>query len=138
MMWDPKLSVQPSEPSAAPLRPAKLAQRKGRIQRIGQVHGTVEIYNMRYRDSVEDRVHQLLSDRLQDIFSLFGQVPDVLEDVWVAVALGDKEAAKRIIDDVPKSHPFELRYTRVEKIEWESCTKVLEAGEMQRVLSQGW
>jgi SNF2 family DNA or RNA helicase len=121
-----------------PWNPTRLEQRKGRIQRIGQVHATVEIYNMRYRDSVEDRVHELLSDRLQDIFSLFGQVPDVLEDVWVAIALGDKEAAQRIIDEVPKSHPFELRYTQVEKIDWETCTKVLDAAEMQRVLAQGW
>ena len=76
---------------------------------------------MRYKDSVEDRVHELLSDRLQDIFSLFGQIPDVLEDAWVAMALGEKERAKKIIDELPKSHPFELRYTHVEKINWESC-----------------
>ena len=73
-----------------PWNPTKLEQRKGRIQRIGQIHHTVMIYNMRYKDSVEDRVHELLSSRLQDIHSLFGQIPDVLEDVWVAVALGEK------------------------------------------------
>jgi superfamily II DNA or RNA helicase len=121
-----------------PWNPTRLEQRKGRIQRIGQVHDVVEIYNMRYRDSVEDRVHQLLSDRLKDIFDLFGQVPDVLEDVWVAVALGNKEAAKRIIDELPKTHPFELRYTQVEKIDWESCNRVLDANEKQRVLASGW
>jgi superfamily II DNA/RNA helicase len=121
-----------------PWNPTRLEQRKGRIQRIGQVHDTVEIYNMRYRDSVEDRVHELLSDRLQDIFSLFGQVPDVLEDVWVAIALGNKEAAKRIIDEVPRSHPFDLRYTRVQRIDWESCTQVLDPAESLQILAQGW
>jgi len=121
-----------------PWNPTKLEQRKGRIQRIGQIHDTVEVYNMRYKDSVEDRVHQLLSDRLQDIFSLFGQVPDVLEDAWVAVALGERERAKKIIDEVPRSHPFELRYTHVEKIDWESCRQVLDAAEKQRVLAEGW
>jgi SNF2 family DNA or RNA helicase len=121
-----------------PWNPTRLEQRKGRIQRIGQLHDTVEIYNMRYRDSVEDRVHQLLSNRLREIFSLFGQVPDVLEDVWVAVAVGDREAARRIIDELPISHPFELRYTQVEKIKWESCRTVLDEGEKQRVLMTGW
>lgn len=121
-----------------PWNPTRLEQRKGRIQRIGQVHDEVEIYNIRYKDSVEDRVHQLLSERLQHIHELFGQVPDVLEDVWVYLALGEKEAALKIIDAVPTLHPFELRYGRVEKVDWESCTLVLSRHEKYRVLSEKW
>ncbi|MBI3920658.1 MAG: SWF/SNF helicase family protein, partial [Armatimonadetes bacterium] len=121
-----------------PWNPTRLEQRKGRIQRIGQIHDTVYLYNLRYKDSVEDRVHQLLSSRLHDIYTLFGQIPDVLEDVWVAVALGDRERAQKIIDELPESHPFELRYTNVEKIEWESCRKVLDKSAKQRVLRAGW
>jgi SNF2 family DNA or RNA helicase len=121
-----------------PWNPTRLEQRKGRIQRIGQIHDTVKIYNLRYKDSVEDRVHELLSGRLQDIFGLFGQIPDVLEDVWVALAEGEKEEAKRIIDALPKEHPFEIRYTHVEKVDWESCATVLSAEEKRRVLGQGW
>src|SRR3990172_4021378 len=118
-----------------PWNPTRLEQRKGRIQRIGQIHDTVEIYNLRYKDSVEDRVHELLSSRMQDIYSLFGQIPDVLEDVWVAVALGEKEEAKKIIDAIPKEHPFEVRYTKVEKVDWESCADVLAAEEKRRILT---
>lgn len=121
-----------------PWNPTRLEQRKGRIQRIGQVHDTVKIYNLRYKDSVEDRVHELLSSRLQDIYSLFGQIPDVLEDAWVAMALGEKEEAERIIDALPKEHAFEIRYTKVEKVDWESCATVLSAEEKRRVLAQGW
>ncbi len=121
-----------------PWNPTKLEQRKGRIQRIGQIHDIVEVYNIRYKDSVEDRVHELLSDRLHDIFSLFGQIPDVLEDAWVAIALGEKEQAQKIIDELPRSHPFDLRYTHVEKIDWETCRHVLEEAEKQRVLATGW
>jgi superfamily II DNA/RNA helicase len=121
-----------------PWNPTRLEQRKGRIQRIGQIHDTVHIYNMRYKDSVEDRVHELLSSRLQDIYSLFGQIPDVLEDVWVAMALGEKEQAKKIIDAVPQSHPFEIRYAKVEKIDWESCRKVLDRLEKKRILKKCW
>jgi superfamily II DNA or RNA helicase len=121
-----------------PWNPTRLEQRKGRIQRIGQLHDTVKIYNLRYKDSVEDRVHELLSSRLNDIHSLFGQIPDVLEDVWVNVAIGEKEEAKRIIDALPKEHPFEIRYTKVEKVDWESCATVLSAEEKRRVLEKGW
>ena len=121
-----------------PWNPTRLEQRKGRIQRIGQIHDMVEIYNMRYADSVEDRVHQLLSDRLKDIHSLFGQIPDILEDVWIALAVGEKERASKIIDELPKSHPFEMRYTQVGKINWETCTEVLDAQAKREALSQGW
>lgn len=121
-----------------PWNPTRLEQRKGRIQRIGQIHNTVQVYNLRYKDSVEDRVHQLLSSRLGDIYALFGQIPDVLEDVWIALAIGEKEEAKKIIDALPKEHPFEMRYTKVEKVDWESCSEVLSAMEKRRVLSEGW
>lgn len=120
-----------------PWNPTRLEQRKGR-KRIGQIHDTVEIYNMRYADSVEDRVHQLLSDRLKDIHNLFGQIPDILEDVWVAMAVGEKERAAKIINELPKSHPFELRYTHVGKTDWESSSDVLDAAEKKKALSKGW
>jgi len=39
-----------------PWNPTRLEQRKGRIQRIGQVAPKVKIFNMRYKDSVEDKI----------------------------------------------------------------------------------
>ena len=121
-----------------PWNPSRLEQRKGRIQRIGQLRDTVDIYNMRYAGSVEDRVHELLSERLQGIATLFGQIPDILEDVWINVALGEVERARRTIDAVPRKHPFELRYHSIQKVDWESCARVLDNDERKRLLSQGW
>ena len=121
-----------------PWNPTRLEQRKGRIQRIGQLNDTVLIYNMRYLDSVEDRVHQLLSSRLRDIYTLFGQVPDVLEDVWIDVALGEVERAKQIIAAVPEKHPFDLKYEKIEKIDWERCEQVLASDAKRTALCRGW
>ncbi len=122
-----------------PWNPTRLEQRKGRIQRIGQVYDTIYIYNLRYKDSVEDRVHSLLSRRLKNIHHIFGQLPDVLEDVWVKVAIGQQEEALKIIDNVPEKHPFENRYNMgVEHIDWESCTRVLDKKEKRRFLEKGW
>ena len=121
-----------------PWNPTRLEQRKGRIQRIGQRSNTVLIYNLRYKDSVEDRVHELLSSRLKNIHNLFGQIPDVLEDVWIDLALGAKERAQRLIDAVPERHAFEIRYTEVESVDWESCIDVLSDTEKRRVLQLGW
>ena len=121
-----------------PWNPTRLEQRKGRIQRIGQLRPEVLIYNMRYRGSVEDRVHQLLSERMVNIRNMFGQIPDTLEDVWVAAALKDDEEAKRVIDAVPKRHPFEMRYDRIESVDWESCSRVLDSASQLEALRKGW
>ncbi len=121
-----------------PWNPTRLEQRKGRIQRIGQPRPEVFVYNLRYRGSVEDRVHQLLSSRLAAIRDIFGQLPDTLEDAWVAMAHRDEEKARQIIDEVPASHPFELRYDRIEHVDWESCNRVLDRHLQLQRLQRGW
>lgn len=121
-----------------PWNPTRLEQRKGRIQRIGQVRDEVFICNLRYRGSVEDRVHHLLSTRLEAIRDLFGQLPDTLEDVWIQVALHDERKAREIIGQVPQAHPFELKYDRVEPVDWESCSQVLDSVAQLEILNKGW
>lgn len=121
-----------------PWNPTRLEQRKGRIQRIGQLRPEVLIFNMRYKGSVEDRVHQLLSARLENIRNMFGQIPDTLEDVWVWAALREEERAKEVIDELPERHPFEMKYNRIENIDWESCNRVLDSLSQLEVLKKGW
>ena len=121
-----------------PWNPSRLEQRKGRIQRIGQVRPEVDVYNMRYAGSVEDRVHELLSERLENISRLFGQLPDTLEDVWVSVALGRIEDAKKTIGAVPDEHPFAFRYHEVKRVDWESCARVLADDAKREWLARGW
>ena len=124
-----------------PWNPTRLEQRKGRIQRIGQKYSEVYVYNMRYRGSVEDNVHQALSDRLQDIFALFGQVPDTLSDTWVDIAFGRMEDARKRISDVSSRSPFGIKYNSgvaISRDRWERCTSVLEGREVKSALSRGW
>jgi len=121
-----------------PWNPTRLEQRKGRIQRIGQLRETVYIYNMRYKDSVEDRVHQLLSGRLESVYRMFGQIPDVLEDIWIEVALGNKGKAQQIINALPDRHPFEMKYNKIENINWEGCSEVLNKMERKLILLKNW
>lgn len=122
-----------------PWNPTRLEQRKGRIQRIGQARNEIWIANLRYRDSVEDRVHQVLADRLEAIHGLFGQIPDTLEDVWVQVALNDEQAAKQLIDRTTATrNPFDAKYSTVEDADWETCASVLNGMSMKEFLSRGW
>ena len=121
-----------------PWNPTRLEQRKGRIQRIGQLQDEIWILNLRYRDSVEDRVHELLSSRLEEIHGLFGQIPDVLQDAWVNIAIGEEERAKKLIDNIRPRHPFDERYSKVENIDWESCSQILNETEKLSILKTGW
>ncbi len=121
-----------------PWNPTRLEQRKGRIQRIGQVRDEIYVYNMRYKGSVEDRVHDLLSSRLEDIFGLFGQIPDILEDVWIDVANGEIDEAKKLIKSVHPKHPFDEKYNRVADFDWDSCSVVLNEMEKKGVLLEKW
>lgn len=123
-----------------PWNPTRLEQRKGRIQRIGQLADKIYIYNMRYKDSVEDKVHSKLSGRLQDIYNLFGQIPDVLEDVWIAVAQKDEARAELAISKLPQKNPFIHKYeTAISDCgDWEKCTVVLDKYDEQQELMRGW
>ncbi|MDR3281081.1 MAG: phospholipase D-like domain-containing protein [Synergistaceae bacterium] len=123
-----------------PWNPTRLEQRKGRIQRIGQLADAIFIYNMRYKDSVEDRVHRKLSDRLREIFTLFGQIPDVLEDVWIAMAQKDEERAIQAINKIPRENPFIIKYEKAipDYGDWEKCAVVLDKEEKLRELLKGW
>ena len=123
-----------------PWNPTRLEQRKGRIQRIGQISDDIYIYNMRYKDSVEDRVHEKLSSRLEDIHSLFGQIPDTLEDIWIQVATNNEQKAQEIIDAIPNKNPFALKYDNLPPVteEWDSCITVLDKEDTMTQLMRGW
>lgn len=122
-----------------PWNPARLEQRKGRIERIGQEAEAIDILNLRYRNSVEDDVHRALSHRLKDIHDVFGTLPDTLEDVWVRAAEGEMEEAKRLIDAVPRRHPFALRYTAsLPALDWGKCEQVLNRLDLIETLKRPW
>ena len=81
----------------------------------------------------------MLADRLEAIHELFGQIPDTLEDVWVQVALHDELAAQQLIDRTTATrNPFDVKYSKVEDADWETCASVLNAVSLNELLSQGW
>ena len=123
-----------------PWNPTRLEQRKGRIQRIGQISDSVSIYNLRYKDSVEDKVHKVLSQRLNDIYDMFGQIPDTLEDVWIDVATNNVEQAMERINAMPHQNPFTIKYETLppETEDWDKCAEVLDKREKMEQLLRGW
>ena len=83
-------------------------------------------------------MHRVLAQRLQNIHNIFGQIPDTLEDIWILVAKDNDEAAYKKIDTVPKVHPFEFRWERIEEVDWETCYKVLEEDSQLDELKKSW
>lgn len=125
-----------------PWNPTRLEQRKGRIQRIGQISETIYLYNMRYKGSVEDRVHAMLSERLKGIYDMFGQIPEVLSDVWIDIAENKVEEAKKRIRILPTSNPFIAKYENINNMstcdEWERCSDIVSNEEKKQILNTKW
>lgn len=78
-----------------PWNPTKLEQRKGRIQRIGQKRASVKILNLRYKDSVGGPRAPSACWPTAGNLPALRSIPDVLEDVWIDVALGEVEKARQ-------------------------------------------
>jgi superfamily II DNA/RNA helicase len=55
-----------------PWNPSRLEQRLGRIKRFGQARRTVDMLNLVYHDTQDEKVYQVLSRRLRDKFDIFG------------------------------------------------------------------
>ncbi|MGQ0444932.1 MAG: helicase-related protein [Beijerinckiaceae bacterium] len=126
-----------------PWNPSRLEQRKGRVQRIGQVRDDVHVLNLRYSGTVEDEVYAALSDRFGDIFSVLGQLPDGFEDQWIEAVLLDRQAVKNFSQRVDKTRPpMELRYLRDvandQGLDWEYTERVLSSRDLDEWMRQGW
>jgi hypothetical protein len=125
-----------------PWNPSRLEQRKGRVQRIGQIRDYVHVLNLRYAGTVEDDVYTVLSDRFGDIFSVLGQLPDAFEDDWIAAILQDRSAVLNFSQRVEMTKPpMEIRYNRDmddHGLDWEYTERVLSSRDLDEWMREGW
>jgi hypothetical protein len=126
-----------------PWNPSRLEQRKGRVQRIGQVRDAIHVLNLRYAGTVEDEVYAALSERFGDIFSVLGQLPDGFEDEWIAAVIRDRQAVRHFSQRVETVRPpMELRYLRDiaddEGLDWEYAERVLSSRDIDKWMREGW
>lgn len=63
-----------------PWNPSRLEQRLGRIKRFGQARRCVDMLNLVYHETQDQKVYRTLSARLKDTFDIFGFLPDTIED----------------------------------------------------------
>jgi SNF2 family DNA or RNA helicase len=63
-----------------PWNPAKVEQRIGRIDRIGQEASKILIWNLVYADTLDERVHERLLSRLNIFKTALGSMEEILGD----------------------------------------------------------
>jgi ERCC4-related helicase len=69
-----------------PWNPMRVEQRIGRIDRLGQRHGTVRIVNLHYRDTVESDVYLALRKRIGLFQSVVGRLQPILAELPRTIA----------------------------------------------------
>ncbi len=125
-----------------PWNPSKLEQRLGRIKRFGQARKTVDMLNLVYSETQDEKVYKVLSERLKDTYDIFGSLPDTIEDDWITSEENLKERMNQYIHERNKAkNAFELKYSAtVDPNEnlWERCERVLSRRDILNLLNKPW
>lgn len=125
-----------------PWNPSRLEQRLGRIKRIGQARKYVDMLNLVYHETQDEKVYNVLSERLQGTYDIFGSLPDTIEDDWIE----DEENMRARMDSYihereNAQNAFSVKY-RVsldpDSNKWELCAEVLSRKNIVDILSEPW
>lgn len=69
-----------------PWNPMRVEQRIGRIDRLGQRHSIIQIFNLHYRDTVEADIYRALAKRIGLFHGVVGQLQPILAKVSGTIA----------------------------------------------------
>ncbi|MBC2771159.1 phospholipase D-like domain-containing anti-phage protein [Pusillimonas minor] len=124
-----------------PWNPTRLEQRIGRIKRFGQRRSTVDMLNLVFEQTVDEKIYERLSERMKNRYDLFGSLPDTIKDEWI----DDIETLGEKLDDYINAQKnatgFDLRYTGTmtppEK-DWREFTEVLSQRDLVTLMTAAW
>lgn len=124
-----------------PWNPTRLEQRIGRIKRFGQRRKTVDMLNLVFEQTVDEKIYERLSERMKNRYDLFGSLPDTIKDEWIMdiETLGEK--LDEYINAQKSATGFDLRYTGTmmppEK-DWREFTEVLSRRDLATLMCSAW
>lgn len=124
-----------------PWNPTKLEQRIGRIKRFGQARDRVDMLNLVNHGTVDERVYERLSERMQDRFNLFGALPDTIKDDWIENVEQLGELMDQYIKAQKQETGFDIRYNatlRPDTDDWQQCAEVLSRHDFMSLMSTSW
>jgi superfamily II DNA or RNA helicase len=125
-----------------PWNPSRLEQRLGRIKRFGQSRRSVDMLNLVYHDTQDERVYEVISRRMKDRYDIFGGLPDTIDDDWIE----NIEKLEKMMDEYihlrqKARDVFEIRYETTihpNRDRWELCSRVLSQKDVVEKLSESW
>ena len=125
-----------------PWNPSRLEQRLGRIKRFGQRRHSVDMLNLVYQGTQDEKVYEVLSRRMKDRYDIFGSLPDTIDDDWIDNVEHLDEMMDRYIHLRKQTRDsFELRYedqVNPDMERWELCSRVLARRDIHERLSKSW
>lgn len=124
-----------------PWNPTRLEQRIGRIKRFGQVRDKVDMLNLVNEQTVDEKVYDKLSERMQDRYNLFGSLPDTIRDEWIEDIEHMGEKMDEYINAQKQANGFDLRYTETmvpSEKDWRDCANVLSRRDFSELMMTGW
>ena len=125
-----------------PWNPSRLEQRLGRIKRFGQARRNVDMLNLVYHETQDEKVYKVLSRRMKDRYDIFGGLPDTIEDDWIESIEKLEEMMDKYIHLRQQARDvFEMRYQTTidpDQDRWELCSRVLARRDVVDRLSIPW
>ena len=125
-----------------PWNPSRLEQRLGRIKRFGQTRRSVDMLNLVYHETRDEKVYEVISRRMKDKYDVFGGLPDTIEDEWIESEqkLGDMMDQYIHLRDKARD-VFQLKYDGTidpDKNRWELCASVFSRRDILAKLAEPW
>jgi superfamily II DNA/RNA helicase len=124
-----------------PWNPTRLEQRIGRIKRFGQRRETVDMLNLVFEQTVDEKIYERLSERMKNRYDLFGSLPDTIKDEWIDDIETLGEQLDEYINAQRTATGFDLRYTGTmmpPDKDWREFTEVLSRRDLATLMSAAW
>lgn len=125
-----------------PWNPSRLEQRLGRIKRINQARSSVDMLNLVYHGTQDEKVYETISRRMKDRYDIFGSLPDTIEDEWIEnIENLDSMMDQYIHLRKEANNAFDMRYKKTidpDMNRWEECSRVLARRDIIDSLSKPW
>jgi SNF2 family DNA or RNA helicase len=124
-----------------PWNPTRLEQRIGRIKRFGQRRETVDMLNLVFEQTVDEKIYERLSERMKNRYDLFGSLPDTIKDEWIEDIETLGERLDEYISAQKTATGFDLRYTGTmvpPDKDWREFSEVLSRRDLVSLMSTAW
>lgn len=123
-----------------PWNPARLEQRIGRIKRFGQTRDRVDMANLTYAGTVDEKVYRVLSERLRKSSDVFGTLPETIDADWIDDIETLEERLRAFTVPRRRFDAFELKYSTdlISPDDWATASEVIARSDVETLLGTAW